>query len=165
VESALGAEAEVATSVSHHHQFATFYELEYSPMVRLATALIDSRERAEELVQDAFERTLLRWERLDRPGAYLRTVVVNGTRSELRRRSIIRRHPPAPLPPVEMRETDLALLAALRALTPRRRVAVVLRYFDDQPESAIAEIMRCRVGTAKSLIRRGLADLRRTVEP
>jgi len=134
-------------------------------MVRLAMALVDSRERAEELVQDAFERALLRWDRLDRPGAYLRTVVVNGARSELRRRSVIRRHPPALQPAVEMSESDLALLDALRSLTPRRRAALVLRFFDDQTESSIAEIMRCRVGTVKSLISRGLADLREVVEP
>lgn len=43
-------------------------------MLRLAVGLVDIPERAEEIVQDAFEKTLIAWGRLREPGAYLRTV-------------------------------------------------------------------------------------------
>ena len=43
---------------------------EYPIMVRLARALVDSPERAEEIVQDAFAHTLRRWSSLDRPANY-----------------------------------------------------------------------------------------------
>jgi hypothetical protein len=62
--------------------FEEFFLRERTPMVRMATSLVDIPERAEEIVQDAFERTLLAWSRLDQPGAYLSRSVVNGCRSE-----------------------------------------------------------------------------------
>lgn len=43
---------------------------EYPVMVRLARALVDSPDRAEEIVQDAFAHTLRRFDKLARPGAY-----------------------------------------------------------------------------------------------
>ena len=73
--------------------FEDLFADEAAPMVRLAISLVDSPERAEEIVQDAFEKTLVAWRRLDRPGAYLRSAVVNGCRSELRRRRVVRRAP------------------------------------------------------------------------
>ncbi|MDE0216014.1 MAG: SigE family RNA polymerase sigma factor, partial [bacterium] len=71
--------------------FDDLYRREYEPMVRLARGLVDTMELAEEVVQDAFAKVLDRWGRLDRPGAYLRTAVVNGARSELRKREVRRR--------------------------------------------------------------------------
>ncbi len=74
--------------------FDELFVHEVEPMIRLAISLVDTRERAEEIVQDAFERTLMVWRRLERPGAYLRLAVVNGCRSELHRRRIVRRVAP-----------------------------------------------------------------------
>jgi RNA polymerase sigma factor (sigma-70 family) len=59
--------------------------------------------------------------------------------------------------------TDTYLLDALAQLTPRRRIALTLRYYADLPESEIADVMGARLGTVKSLISRGLADLRKVV--
>ncbi|MYK88528.1 MAG: sigma-70 family RNA polymerase sigma factor, partial [Acidobacteria bacterium] len=70
--------------------FDDFYRAEYAPMVRLARALLDTSESAEEIAQDAFARVFERWDRLDSPGGYLRTAVVNGARSELRKREVRR---------------------------------------------------------------------------
>ena len=61
--------------------FDALYHAEYAAMVRLARRLVDSTERAEEIVQDAFAKVYDRWHRLDEPGGYLRTAVVNGARS------------------------------------------------------------------------------------
>ena len=41
---------------------------------------------AVEVTHDAFARVLERWSRLDEPGAYLRTAVVNASRDALRKR-------------------------------------------------------------------------------
>ena len=62
------------------------------PMVKLATLMVGSRAIAEEVVQDAFATVGERWDGLDRPGAYLRTAVVNGCAQTLRRRSVENRH-------------------------------------------------------------------------
>lgn len=142
--------------------FEDFFLRERAPMVRLATSLVDGRERAEEIVQDAFEKALLAWKRLDQPGAYLRRSVVNGCHSELRRRRVMRRHPMVSTP--AQPTADTYLLDALAALTPKRRIALTLRFYADLPEAEIATVMGVRLGTVKSLISRGLADLRKVVE-
>jgi RNA polymerase sigma factor (sigma-70 family) len=56
------------------------------------------------------------------------------------------------------------LVDALSRLTPKRRIALTLRYYADLPEAEIAAVMGVRPGTIKSLISRGLADLRKVVE-
>jgi len=56
------------------------------------------------------------------------------------------------------------MLRALRTLTARRRIALVLRFFADMSEAEIAVAMGCRVGTVKSLVSRGLADLREVID-
>ena len=43
--------------------FGAFFRAEHQPMMQLAVALVDFPDRAEEIVQDAFERTLLAWPR------------------------------------------------------------------------------------------------------
>ena len=142
--------------------FDAFYRAEYAPMVRLARGLVDTSESAEEIAQDAFAQVFERWERLDRPGGYLRTAVVNGARSELRKREVRRRvglgHPrqvPA--------ERDY-LVDALDRLPPKRKTALVLRYYAGLSEREIAETMGIRPGTVKSLVSRGLAELREVIE-
>ena len=145
--------------------FAALYAVEWTPLLRLATGLLGSSDRAAEVVQDAFERTLLRWHRLDRPGAYARTAVVNGCRTELRRRAVTQRFPHSAALPVPADEPDGVLASALAGLSPKRRIAVVLRFWADLPEAEIADLMGVRPGTARSLISRGLADLRKVVEP
>ena len=143
--------------------FDELFAREVQPMIRLAVSLVDTPERAEEIVQDAFERTLMAWRRLDRPGAYVRLAVVNGCRSELRRRRVVR-GAPSPTPDDRLSlPADSDLLDALSRLTPKRRIALTLRFYADLPEAEIAELMGVRLGTVKSLVSRGLADLRKVV--
>jgi RNA polymerase sigma factor (sigma-70 family) len=52
---------------------------------------------------------------------------------------------------------------ALLRLPARQRAAIVLRYYEDLPERQIAELLRCRPGTVKSLLSRGIAALREQV--
>jgi RNA polymerase sigma factor (sigma-70 family) len=57
-------------------------------------------------------------------------------------------------------EARLALRAALLALPPRRRAVLVLRYLEDLPESQVAEILGCSVGTVRSQNHKAVAQLR-----
>lgn len=144
--------------------FEEVFLAEYQPMVRLAVLLVDDLSVAEELVQDAFVRLHQRWRRVDRPGAYLRTSVVNGCRNELRRRKRERR----------ARRTEMAvdsvelgadeMFDALAQLPAKRRAAIVLRYYGGLSEREIAETLSVRPGTVKSLLSRGLRELRRTID-
>ena len=148
------------------HQPASFDDLyrdEYEPMVRLARGLVDVLEIAEEIVQDAFARVYERWNRLDHPGGYLRTSVVNGARSELRKREVRRRIGLRPLLIPNPEERDY-LLDALDQLSPRQKSALVLRYYEGLTEKEIAQAMGIRPGTVKSATSRGLAELRKVVE-
>ena len=143
--------------------FYDFYNLQFAPMIRLARGLVDTSECAEEIVQDAFVRVFERWDGVVEPLAYLRIAVINGARSELRKREVRRRF---------LRQQPLAgaptegdyLLDALGELSSRRRTALVLRFYAQMSEREIAQAMDVRPGTVKSLVSRGLADLRKVIE-
>jgi len=53
---------------------------------------------------------------------------------------------------------------ALLSLPPRQRAAIVLRFYEDFHESEIADLLRCRPSTVRSLVARGLEALRRIPE-
>lgn len=141
--------------------FEELYVAEYRSMVRLAFVMVEGS--AEEVVQDAFAKTFERWGTIDRPGAYLRTCVVNGCRDVLRRRRLAVWRRPEPAPVVTGLAAD-HLLDALAALAPRRRAAVVLRYYEDLSEAEIAVVLGVRPGTVKSMLHRSLLQLRGVVE-
>lgn len=48
----------------------------------------------------------------------------------------------------------------LHLLPVRQRTAIVLRIYEDLPVQQVAEILGCRPGTVRSLVSRGLAELR-----
>ena len=141
--------------------FEALYLAEYRPMVRLAYVMVDGS--AEEVVQDAFARVYERWGSIDRPAAYLRTCVVNGSRALLRRRRLAVWRRPDPVPE-SMEPAADHILDALAALPPRRRAAVVLRYYEDLSEAEIAAVLGVRPGTVKSMLHRSLLQLRGVVE-
>lgn len=152
----------VATSAPAALSIDELWRQEYPVMVRLARALVDSPDRAEEIVQDAFAHTLRRFEKLDRPGAYLRTSVVNGAKGELRKREVRRRIAPPASPPSSPAQ-DEYLADALAALSPKRRIVLVLRFYADMPDTDIAEHLGVRPATVRSLAARGLDDLRKVI--
>jgi RNA polymerase sigma factor (sigma-70 family) len=138
--------------------FNRLYAERYRSMVNLAVSLVDQRSEAEELVQEAFQQVWLRWDRLDAPSTYLRTAVVNRCHDALRRRRLSRRLPEVLPRRVEPESHYLA--DALGSVQPRRREALVLRFYGGHSVPEVARAMGVPTGTAKSLIHRGLADLR-----
>lgn len=56
------------------------------------------------------------------------------------------------------------LWAATRQLSPRQQAVLVLRYYEDLSEAEIARVLGIPVGTVKTLARRGLARLRRSLD-
>jgi RNA polymerase sigma-70 factor (sigma-E family) len=142
--------------------FEVLYAEEVDAMARLAYLMVGSPEQAEELVHDAFARLYERWDRVDNPGGYLRTCVVNSCRDTLRRRGVERRAVTAAQ--ADAQPTDF-LADALAALPYRQRAAIVLRFYEDRSEADIAEVLGVRPGTVKSLLHRGLAQLREVIEP
>ena len=141
----------------------------------LAYLLTGDRALAEDLVQDCFVRLAGRITPAQDPGAYLRRMVVNATRSHFRRLRVRRERAPDEARTVGA-DTDVSLdgaqdraerqrlLDALGTLPARQRTAVVLRHWLDLSEQECAAQMRCSVGTVKSLSSRGRAALRLTLE-
>ena len=76
----------------------------------------------------------------------------------------MRRLPVPAGPPVVGLDAD-ELADALAMLPARQRAAIVLRFYSDLSEAATAAALGCRPGTVGSLVHRGLAQLRRVLEP
>lgn len=141
--------------------FEELYERQYAPMVRLAFTLVDTQQRAEEVVQDAFAAIYERYHRLDNPEAYLRTVVLNGCRRVLRRRML---HRAQPIPPGEDGSLGFNhVVDAIRQLPHKQRSMVVLRYDLQLTDSEIAETLGVPLGTVKSTLWRALSALRQEI--
>jgi RNA polymerase sigma factor (sigma-70 family) len=114
-------------------------------------------------VQDAFARLLTHWNKVDDVALYLRRSVVNGGRDVQRRRAVARRVGlPRRSEAVEPESDELR--DALRTLSSRQRTALVLKFYVDLSTADIAKVMGVREGTVKSLVHRGLAELRKVVE-
>jgi RNA polymerase sigma-70 factor (sigma-E family) len=136
-------------------------------LVRLALLLVDDRETAEDVVQDAFAALHRRWGSIAEPAAavgYLRTSVVNGSRSVLRRRRTARAYtwPEVDRSPgdgadagVLLHEEHREVLDALRRLPSRQREVIVLRYWAQLTEMEIAATLGISVGAVKSTASRG----------
>jgi RNA polymerase sigma-70 factor (sigma-E family) len=145
--------------------FAEVYERDYLALVRLAHLLTASNEVGEDIVQESFARALARWEELDNPAAYLRTTVVNRTRSWHRRRAVEERLGRRIAPDDEAAaEAKGEMWDALATLPFRQRAALVLRFYEDRTTDEIAALLGCRPGTARSLLSRGIAALREVIE-
>jgi RNA polymerase sigma-70 factor (sigma-E family) len=138
-------------------------------MVRLAILLVDDVASAEDVVQEAFAGLYRNWGGLRDTAAaigYLRTAVVNGSRSMLRRRRTARAYVP-PDPGTARSAESLAMMgaehravvAALHDLPPRQREVLVLRYYGGLSEAEIAEATGLSKGTVKSTASRAVAKL------
>jgi RNA polymerase sigma-70 factor (sigma-E family) len=146
-------------------QFREFVDTRYLDLLRVAYHLTGSAQDAEDLVQSALVKAMHRWQRIAEPMAYLRRIMINQHVSTWRRQRV---HEvlTAFLPERPVRDTAdtvaerHALHDAMRALPPRTRAVIVLRYVADLPEAEVAATLGCSVGSVKSLASRGLARLR-----
>lgn len=159
MSTALPAPAEaIMISLGEVVTFEELYAQKYASMVRLAHALVDTPQQAEEVVQDAFAAVYERYSRLERPEAYLRVTVLNGCRRALRRRILGRRQP---IPPGQHADLEVShVIDAIRRLPDRQRSMVVLRYDLQLTDAEIAETLDVPIGTVKSTLFRALTTLR-----
>jgi RNA polymerase sigma-70 factor (sigma-E family) len=142
--------------------FVAIYGEHHARLVRLAYLIVGSITVAEDITQEAFAKLLERLDRVDNPGGWLRIVVVNGARNEIRWREARRRVAKRLHGSVVVDGVDVApdLVASLRRLPARQRAVVVLRFYEDMAESDIAHALGIRVGTVKSTLHRALGALR-----
>jgi RNA polymerase sigma-70 factor (sigma-E family) len=138
-------------------------------LLRLGLMLSGSVHSAEDLVQTVLTRAHRRWNQigaLEHPEAYLRTMVVN---EYLSWRRLLKNREVLLAEPVEQPTSeDISARQAQRDATwqllsglPRKQRAVlVLRYYEDLPDSEIAEVLGITAGTVRSNAARALATLR-----
>jgi RNA polymerase sigma-70 factor (sigma-E family) len=139
-------------------------------LTRLAQVMLGDRAAAEDVVHDAFCGLCRRWGHLTDPAkaqAYLRSSVLNGCRSALRRQirqpdiAVFSTDALSADAPLLAREDRRAVMAALRRLPDRQREALVLRYYLELPDAEIARAMGIGESTVRSTAHRGLAALER----
>lgn len=152
-------------------RFDAVYSSEALSTTRLAFLLVRSEAVAEELAQDAFLRLYERFDEVQNPAGFLRTVVVRLAITWLRRH--------------DMEANRLAVVGgqqvagqrqagdvteidetweALGRLQPSRRAVLVLRFYEDLPHQEIAELLGCSAATVRSRVRRALNDLRNALD-
>jgi RNA polymerase sigma-70 factor (sigma-E family) len=161
----------MATVAAMSADLDRLYREHYRSLVRLASILIDDVTVCEEIVQDAFVAAVRRgggWADPERAPAYLRSSVLNGARSYLRRQQVRSRwlrsvRPPEDGPgadrPALVAAEHQAMLEALRALPVRQREVLALRYYLELSEAEIAATLGISPGSVKTHAHRGLATL------
>ena len=139
--------------------FESVFVAQRAGMIRLAYVITGSNEIAEEVSQEAFARLHQRWSKVESPVAYLRTIVTNLCRNEVRRLVVQRRARLDPLRDFDDPEIDETWAVVCR-LPFRQRAVLALRYYEDLPEAEVARVLGCSIGTVKSAHHRALARLR-----
>jgi RNA polymerase sigma-70 factor, sigma-E family len=163
-------------SPEHEREFRDFVAARSADLLRTAYFLSGGNiHDAQDLLQTALIATARRWSRVvkrDQPDAYVRRAMarqqINRWRYRTRRppETLVSAPPDHPADRDEQVGVDLrpGLMAALRALPPRQRAVVVLRYYEDRPEADVAALLGISVGTVRSQSAKALAKLR-TIYP
>ncbi len=154
-------------------EFVEFVEGMNVSLRRTAFLVCGDRHKADDVVQDALYKLYLAWPKVRRvgnPHAYARRMVVNAAQDGRRRpwrREVAIAELPERIQPDDFTAGHAdrdEVLDALRALGPRQRACVVLRYYEDLSVEQTAEILGCSQGTVKSQAARGLDTLRQSID-
>jgi RNA polymerase sigma-70 factor (sigma-E family) len=140
-------------------------------LIRLAYLMVRDHHLAQDLAQEALARVYDKWWRISAdgyPDAYVRKVMLNQLLAWRRRRSWSER----PVAQVgdrivadESASTDdrAEMAVLLGSLPMRQRAVVVLRFYEDLDDAAIADVLGCSAATVATHMKRALAHLRSAV--
>jgi RNA polymerase sigma-70 factor (sigma-E family) len=150
--------------------FEEFVSEQGQSLLRLAFVLTADRHLAEDLTQPALADAYRHWRKVSaarNPPAYVRRILVNAHVNWHRRRSS--QEQPSALPAgaggsVDDSSDQLAARDQMRTLlarlAPRARTVLVLRYYADVDDAAIAEAMGLGESSVRATASRALASLR-----
>jgi RNA polymerase sigma-70 factor (sigma-E family) len=143
-------------------------------LLGMITVFTGDRRGAEDVVQEAFARLQRAWPTLrdsGRADAYLRATAFNLARSQGRRRSVVERlrwRRPEDESSAEegavLRDDQKAVIDAVSRLPGRQKECVLLRFYGELTEVAIAETLGISQSSVKVHLRRGMAALAETLE-
>lgn len=149
--------------------FEAFCRDNYPHLLRAVQLYCGDRQTAEDAVQEALVKAGLNWKRvatLNSPLAWTTRVSMNEVNSFFRRRKAEFRARSRLAPPdsntngVADALDRLTVERALKALGPRERAVLVLRYYLQLSLTETATALEIPVGTVKSDAHRGLERLR-----
>jgi len=152
--------------------FAAYLEARQASLLRTAYLLTGNRHDAEDLVQQAFAKLYLSWDRVRDQGSmdgYVRRILVNEHHSLWRRAWKRREHSAGdqtldrldrPHHDTPDDGTGAALWDVVQTLPRKARAVVVLRFYEELSEAETADVLGISVGTVKSQTSRALATLR-----
>jgi RNA polymerase sigma-70 factor (ECF subfamily) len=135
--------------------FEGWYQRLHPRVVAVVSVACGDSDLAKEAADEAFIRALSnrrRLERMQEPDAWVCRVALNVMRRRVRRRAVearllARRHDRTV---VESDVPHPEVWEAVRSLPERQRLAIVLRYVGDLPESEIASIMGVTRGSVSA---------------
>jgi RNA polymerase sigma-70 factor (sigma-E family) len=152
--------------------FAAYLAARQPSLLRTAYLLTGNRHDAEDLVQTAFAKLYLSWDKVRHQSSidgYVRRILVNEQNSLWRRAWKKREHTAddAVLHALDTPHHDAyddgigsALWEVVQTLPRKARAVVVLRYYEQMSEAETAAVLGISVGTVKSQTSRALATLR-----
>jgi RNA polymerase sigma-70 factor (sigma-E family) len=139
---------------------------------RVAYLLCQDWHAADDLVQVTITRLFVHWaraRRMDNLDGYVRTILVRAFLGERRtpwgKRVVLTGVVPEAMSPSSDRDAVLDVRDALLAVPPRQRATLVLRFYCDLDVEQAAAALGCSPGTVKSQTAKGLANMRRILEP
>jgi RNA polymerase sigma-70 factor (ECF subfamily) len=165
--------------------FRRLYEAASPPLFGVALRIVNRRDRAEEVLQDAFVSI---WNKaagyradMSQPMTWMTAIVRNRALDELRSES---RHQadsldgdeendvldgqvderPNPLQLLEQAGDALAIRGCLDAIDGAQRQCLALAYYHGMSHSEVASHIGSPIGTVKVWLRRGLEKLRRCLD-
>ncbi|WP_330461348.1 SigE family RNA polymerase sigma factor [Streptomyces sp. NBC_00820] len=162
-------------NADEERQFREFVAARSRSLLHTAYLLTGDWEQGRDLLQTALASTARRWSRLrdrQQPEIYVRRAIYHAQVDRFRLLSWGRETVTDTLP--DHRSTQVAdladtvvqrqdIMAALRRLPKRQRAVIVLRYFEDRPDTEIAAILGVAQGTVRSQTHKALASLRATL--
>lgn len=148
--------------------FSAYMAARQPALYRTAYLLAGDHASAEDLLQNAFAKLYLSWDKVRDHGAldgYVRRVMVNENNSLWRRAWKRREHSTDTMPETGALDTyddGVAgqLWSYVQTLPPKQRAVIVLRYYEQLSEAEIADVLGISTGTVKSQASRALAGLR-----
>lgn len=147
--------------------FGEFVRAVMPGLLRYGYALTGNPHDAADLVQGVLERIGARWSHVVHktgdPVAYARRAMANAHVSRwrrTRREQLVAEPPDTSVVFQPDRFDGEPLWQALRALPPRQRAVMVLRYYDGLSEAEIASALGITKGTVKSQANKAMTSLR-----
>jgi RNA polymerase sigma-70 factor (sigma-E family) len=155
-------------SVTAAPTFEEFAAAKQAGLIRFGYLLVRDHQLAQDLAQEGLARLHCNWSRIGiegHPDAYVRRVMVNQSLTWRRRRGWSER-PVADVgdrtghdPTVAIGERA-EMWARIGELPMRQRTVIVLRYYEDLDDAAIADVLGCTSSTVATHASRALVRLR-----